>query len=99
MSIDRRTIEKMAMLAKLNFNEADLQIYQKNLSDALTLIEHISQTEVGHLMPMAHPLHTMTQRLRADEVTETDQHITFQKSAPSVTAGLYLVPAVLESSE
>jgi aspartyl-tRNA(Asn)/glutamyl-tRNA(Gln) amidotransferase subunit C len=99
MSIDRRTIEKMATLAKLNFNEADLPIYQKNLSDALTLIEHISQAEVSHLSPMAHPLHTMVQRLRADEVTEIDQHVAFQKTAPSVTAGLYLVPAVLESSE
>jgi aspartyl-tRNA(Asn)/glutamyl-tRNA(Gln) amidotransferase subunit C len=44
---------------------------------------------------MAHPL-DRTQRLRVDEVTETDQHELFQQNAPRVEAGLYLVPKVIE---
>ena len=44
---------------------------------------------------MAHPLE-MVQRLRADEVTETDQHRKFQQNAASVEEDLYLVPKVLE---
>jgi aspartyl-tRNA(Asn)/glutamyl-tRNA(Gln) amidotransferase subunit C len=38
----------------------------------------------------------VTQRLREDAVTETDQRELFQSIAPQVEAGLYLVPKVIE---
>jgi aspartyl-tRNA(Asn)/glutamyl-tRNA(Gln) amidotransferase subunit C len=45
--------------------------------------------------PMAHAV-DVTQRLREDRVTETDQHVLFQAGAPRVEDGLYLVPKVIE---
>jgi aspartyl-tRNA(Asn)/glutamyl-tRNA(Gln) amidotransferase subunit C len=36
------------------------------------------------------------QRLRPDEVIETDQHQAYQSVAPAVEDGLYLVPKVIE---
>jgi aspartyl-tRNA(Asn)/glutamyl-tRNA(Gln) amidotransferase subunit C len=36
------------------------------------------------------------QRLRPDVVTEVDSHEKYQKNAPQVEAGLYLVPKVIE---
>ena len=45
---------------------------------------------------MAHPLPGLAQRLRPDEVLETDQHERYQRNAPQVEAGLYLVPKVIE---
>jgi aspartyl-tRNA(Asn)/glutamyl-tRNA(Gln) amidotransferase subunit C len=45
---------------------------------------------------MAHPLPGQRQRLRADSVTDSDQHQLFQRNAPQVEAGLYLVPRVIE---
>ncbi len=45
---------------------------------------------------MAHPLPGLTQRLRADVVTETDAHERYQANAPQVAASLYLVPKVIE---
>jgi aspartyl-tRNA(Asn)/glutamyl-tRNA(Gln) amidotransferase subunit C len=45
---------------------------------------------------MAHPLAGQSQRLRADTVTETDLHEKYQANAPSVQAGLYVVPRVIE---
>jgi aspartyl-tRNA(Asn)/glutamyl-tRNA(Gln) amidotransferase subunit C len=44
---------------------------------------------------MSHPL-DMKQRLREDVVTEDDQREAFQRLAPAVEAGLYLVPRVIE---
>jgi aspartyl-tRNA(Asn)/glutamyl-tRNA(Gln) amidotransferase subunit C len=35
-------------------------------------------------------------RLREDQVTEPDQREEFQRVAPQVQAGLYLVPKVIE---
>ena len=45
---------------------------------------------------MAHPLNGQVQRLRADEVAERDEHEKYQRNAPHVEAGLYLVPRVIE---
>ena len=45
---------------------------------------------------MAHPLADQVQRLRPDAVAETDQHEKYQRNAPGVAAGLYLVPKVIE---
>ena len=47
------------------------------------------------VLPMAHPLN-MTQRLRADEVTEPDERDFVQENAPSTDGGYYLVPRVIE---
>jgi len=44
---------------------------------------------------MSHAL-DVVQRLRPDEVTETDRRDDFQKGAPAVENGLYLVPKVIE---
>ena len=45
--------------------------------------------------PMAHPLNAM-QRLRPDAVTEADERDRYQANAPATSAGLYLVPRVIE---
>ena len=45
---------------------------------------------------MAHPLADQVQRLRPDEVSETNQRDKYQQNAASVAAGLYLVPKVIE---
>ena len=98
MSIDRKTIEKLAQLAKLSINEADLQKYQSHLSPIVDLIDIMSSAKTDHVSPMAHPLEEMIQRLRDDEITESDHHLVYQELSQSAEAGLYLVPAVIEGA-
>ncbi|HZC02679.1 MAG TPA: Asp-tRNA(Asn)/Glu-tRNA(Gln) amidotransferase subunit GatC, partial [Gammaproteobacteria bacterium] len=45
--------------------------------------------------PLAHPLE-LTTRLREDRIIEQNQRERFQRIAPRVEAGLYLVPKVIE---
>jgi aspartyl-tRNA(Asn)/glutamyl-tRNA(Gln) amidotransferase subunit C len=45
---------------------------------------------------MAHPLKDQVQRMRADVVADSDQHEKYQRNAPRIEAGLYLVPKVIE---
>ena len=51
--------------------------------------------DTADVEPMAHPLE-MIQRLRADEVTETDQRDLFQRNSQAVGQGFYRVPKVIE---
>jgi len=95
MSLDKAEVENIAHLARLAVSEEDIPEYARNLSNILELVEQMSAVDTSDVEPMAHPL-DMAQRLRPDEVTETDQRDRFQENAPAVEAGLYLVPKVIE---
>jgi len=95
MSLDKEDIEKIAHLARLGINDADVPDYARNLSDILDLVEQMSAVDTSGVTPMAHPLDAQ-QRLRADEVTESNQREQLQANAPQVDAGLFLVPQVIE---
>jgi aspartyl-tRNA(Asn)/glutamyl-tRNA(Gln) amidotransferase subunit C len=95
MSLEKADVEKIAHLARLSLNENDIPAYAENLSNILDLVEQMNSVDTTGVTPMAHPLDAV-QRLRPDEVTEADQREQFQKIAPSVENGLYLVPKVIE---
>ena len=95
MSLVRDDVVRIAHLARLAVEEADIPRYARELSNILSLVEQMNQVDTTHVAPMAHPQDT-SQRLRADVVSECDQRDLFQANAPEVEAGLYLVPQVIE---
>jgi aspartyl-tRNA(Asn)/glutamyl-tRNA(Gln) amidotransferase subunit C len=95
MSLDAEEVRKIAHLARLGVDESEFESYARNLSDILAFVEQLNAVDTRGVEPMAHPLDA-SQRLRADEVSETDQRDRFQTVAPKVEAGLYLVPKVIE---
>lgn len=95
MSLDADEVKKIAYLARLKIDEADIPDYVSNLSNILDLAEQMNSVDTEGVIPMSHPLHAV-QRLREDVVTEIDQHDKFQKIAPKTEDGLYLVPKVIE---
>jgi aspartyl-tRNA(Asn)/glutamyl-tRNA(Gln) amidotransferase subunit C len=95
MALDTAEVEKIAHLARLGIDPADIPEYARNLSDILAFVEQLNAVDTTGVEPLAHPLDA-TQRLRADEVTETVDRENFQQHAPQTEAGLYLVPKVIE---
>lgn len=95
MSLDADEVKKIAYLARLKIDEADIPDYVSNLSNILDLAEQMSSVNTEGVLPMSHPLNAV-QRLREDAVTETNQRDYFQKIAPKTEDGLYLVPKVIE---
>jgi aspartyl-tRNA(Asn)/glutamyl-tRNA(Gln) amidotransferase subunit C len=95
MSLDKTDIEKIAYLARLAIDEADIPDYARDLSNIFNLVEQMGQVDTNDISPMAHPLDAH-QRLRADVVKETNQRELFQSIAPKTDAGVYLVPQVIE---
>lgn len=95
MLLDDIEIEKIAYLARLGIDPQDIPDYARNLSDILGLVEQMNAVDTNEIEPMSHPL-ALVQRLRADSVTESNDREVFQKIAPNVEKGLYLVPQVIE---
>ncbi|MCK5002520.1 MAG: Asp-tRNA(Asn)/Glu-tRNA(Gln) amidotransferase subunit GatC [Gammaproteobacteria bacterium] len=95
MSLDADAVKKIAYLARLKIDEADVPGYVKNLSNIIDLVEQMNAVDTEGVVPMSHPMDAV-QRLREDKVTETNQREAFQAIAPKTEDGLYLVPQVIE---
>jgi aspartyl-tRNA(Asn)/glutamyl-tRNA(Gln) amidotransferase subunit C len=88
-------VDHIAHLARLAVSEEEAAEYVAKLSRIIGFVDELKRVDTSGVTPMAHPL-AMTQRLRADEVTETDQRELIQENAPLAQDGLYLVPKVIE---
>ncbi|AKO53181.1 glutamyl-tRNA amidotransferase [Marinobacter psychrophilus] len=95
MTISRADIEKVAVLARIRLDDEQIPALENDLSNILSLVDQLSAANTDHVEPLAHPLDAV-QRLRADEVTESNQRDAFQAIAPATESGLYLVPRVIE---
>ena len=88
-------VRKVARLARLAMTEAEIESARVQLSGIFDLIAEMQAVDTKGIVPMSHA-QDVSQRLREDKITETDQRELFQAIAPQVEAGLYLVPQVIE---
>lgn len=96
MAIEHADVLRAAHLARLGLNsDAEAAGYVDDLTQILEMVDRLQAVNTDGVAPLSHPLDA-TQRLRADEVTETNQRDTFQACAPETAEGLYLVPRVVE---
>ena len=95
MALDQDQIRDIAALSRLQIDDTQVSEYQKNLSNILDLVDQLAAVDTSAVEPMAHPLDAV-QRLRADVVTETNERERFQRVAPQVAEGHYIVPKVVE---
>ena len=104
MSLSITDVKYIAHLARIELNDAEAEATLHKLSGILGLIEQMQAVDTTGITPMSHS-QDLTQRLREDVVTETNQRELFQSIAPAfgngsaepaVEHGLYLVPKVIE---
>ncbi|WP_047249181.1 Asp-tRNA(Asn)/Glu-tRNA(Gln) amidotransferase subunit GatC [Chromobacterium subtsugae] len=95
MSLTHQDVARIAKLARIDVNEAEIAATADKLNDIFSLIEKMQAVDTSGIEPMAHP-QDVSLRLRDDAVTETNQREAFQAVAPQVEKGLFLVPKVIE---
>lgn len=95
MSLTKEQVEHIASLARLRLEESEFDDVVRKLSRIVDFVDQLQAAPTEDVLPMAHPL-DMSQRLRADEITETDQRDFVQQNAPETDSGYYLVPRVIE---
>jgi aspartyl-tRNA(Asn)/glutamyl-tRNA(Gln) amidotransferase subunit C len=95
MSLTTQDVQKIARLARLAMNQAEIEAARAQLSGIFELIAEMQAVDTSGIAPMSHA-QELSQRLREDVVTEGNQREAFQAIAPQVEGGLYLVPQVIE---
>jgi aspartyl-tRNA(Asn)/glutamyl-tRNA(Gln) amidotransferase subunit C len=95
MSLSTADVQKVARLARLAMNNTEIEAARAQMSGIFELIAQMQAVDTTGIAPMSHA-QDLSQRLREDVVTETNQRELFQSIAPQVEDGLYLVPQVIE---
>ena len=95
MSLTKDQVRHIATLARLELAENEFDDVVAKLSRIVDFVDQLQAAKTDDVLPMAHPLN-MSQRLRADAVTEADERDHIQANAAETKDGYYLVPKVIE---
>ena len=95
MSLTKDQVQHIATLARLQLEDDEFGDVVDKLSRIVDFVDQLQSAPTDDVLPMAHPL-DMSQRLRADDVTESNERDFIQENAPSTDGGYYLVPKVIE---
>ena len=95
MALSFDDVRRIAELARIEITAAEAEDLRVKLDGVFDLINQMRAVDTTGILPMAHA-QDATLALREDRVTESDRHELFQRSAPAVHDGLYLVPKVIE---
>ena len=99
MKLTPDDLKRIAHLARITVSEADVAQLQTQLTGIFGLIDELQAVDATGIEPLSHPLavvQDMSQRLRADRITESDQRDANMANAPEQENGLFLVPRVLD---
>ena len=95
MSIDIDTARRVAKLARIRVEEADLPALAGELSGILTFMEQLNEVDVEGVEPMT-SVTPMRLKRRKDEVTDGNIQAAVLKNAPDAREGFFAEPKVVE---
>jgi|TARA_B110000495_G_C22839184_1_gene489452 aspartyl-tRNA(Asn)/glutamyl-tRNA(Gln) amidotransferase subunit C len=95
MSIDTQTAARVAKLARIKVDEADLSALAQEFTNILGFIEQLNEVDVEGVEPMTS---VTPQRLfrRKDVVNDGNQQAAVLANAPDSREGFFAVPMVVE---
>lgn len=94
-SLSDSDVRKIAMLAQIAIKDEDLPHMKQQLQSTFDILNTLQSVDTSGVEPMSNPFDAI-QRLREDVITESDHRDEYQKIAPAVENGLYVVPKVIE---
>lgn len=95
MSVDKNTVRRIAHLARIEVQEADLEPLAGELNTILAFAEQLAEVDVEGVEPMT-SVTPMALKRRVDEVTDGDIQDKVLANAPDARAGFFAVPKVVE---
>ncbi|MCH9754217.1 MAG: Asp-tRNA(Asn)/Glu-tRNA(Gln) amidotransferase subunit GatC [Alphaproteobacteria bacterium] len=95
MSIDKETVLKTAKLARFKIDDDKVELYTKELSKIIDVIDTLKSANTDNVAPMTNVNEESTPT-RKDEVTDGDCTDKIFKNAPKEKFEYFLVPKVIE---
>ena len=95
MSIDRKTVKKIAGLARIEVSEAEEDHLALELSKMLNFIEQLAEVNTDGVEPLT-SVSALGMRTRPDVVNDGGIAVQVLTNAPEATSDYFTVPKVVE---
>jgi aspartyl-tRNA(Asn)/glutamyl-tRNA(Gln) amidotransferase subunit C len=95
MSVDRSTVVRVAHLARIRVEDAEVDKLQSELNSILGFVEQLSEVDVAGVEPMTSVI-PMVMKKRADVVTDGGYPDKIVANAPVAEDHFFVVPKVVE---
>lgn len=95
MKIDKDTLNKIAHLARLEFDEKDAEKMMQDMTNMVNFVEKLNEVDTTGIEPLTTMSHEIN-ALREDNVRPHLDHELALKNAPKKDADYFRVPKVLE---
>lgn len=96
MSIDEKTVRKVARLARLALPEARVAPMAAELNGIMAWIEQLNEVDIEGVAPMTSAVEGAALPMREDVVTDGNDSARVLKNAPKSEDGFFVVPKVVE---
>lgn len=95
MSVDDKTVRRIATLARIALSEDKVAPMAQALNDILSWVEQLKEIDVEGVPPMTSVVEHRL-RMREDVVTEGNAADSLMKNAPGAEDHFFVVPKVVE---
>lgn len=95
MKVDKALVDKVASLAKLEFDETAKEKMVSDMDKIITFIDKLEELDTNEVAPLVY-MSEETNVLRADEVGEHSAKEAALKNAPQKDSDYFKVPKVLK---
>lgn len=95
MSVDQATVRRIARLARVRLDEAEVPQMQVELNAILAFVEQLNEVDVDGIEPMT-SVTPMAMKMRPDRVTDGGNADAVLRNAPACEDGFFVVPKVVE---
>ena len=93
--MDKATVSKVAKLARIRIAPDKLDLYAKELSNIMKVVDELGQVDTSFLEPLVN-VNEFAPPLRKDVVTDGNCAEKVLKNAPQQKFGYFVVPKVVE---
>ena len=97
MSVSRKDVEHIAELARLKFEEKELDQFTNDLNEILTYVEKLNELDTENVEPLSHPIESVN-NFREDVVKPSIKREEALKNAPDKDEEFFKVPKVIGES-
>ena len=95
MKLNRKDVEHVALLSRLELSETELDKFTGQLDAILEYIDVLNQVDTSAVEPMAHVLE-IRNVMRADQVQPSLPREAALQNAPDAEDGFFKVPKIVE---
>mgnify|MGYP001382683516 CR=1 FL=1 len=96
MAVTKNDVEHIARLARLKFDENEIESYTDQLNDILGYVEKLNELDTENIQPLSHPVEG-NNVFRKDEVITSIPTAEGLKNAPDASEEYFRVPKVINN--